>query len=390
MRVRLQRTRVGERRVRRRVTGALIVVVALLATACGGSSGHATGAPSHPPLPSDFLGIVTNDAFAAHAGAQAQILADERRTGVELVRETFDWAAIEPTPGRFDFSRYDAFMVACARAGLRVLPIVFGRPRFEPAQHPAGGQVSATTTFAPARLRDFAVFAAALARRYGPHGTFWRSHPTLAAQAIRSWQIWNEPNLPVYWGGRPDAAGYVAMLTAAARAIRVVDPGAEIVTAGIPDSSIGVPLNRYVRAMLAAGAARSADTLAINPYASSDSGVVAATEAVRQLLDEDGHAATRIWVTEIGWASGGPGSSFTVGAVAQARFVLGALTTLGRLAPTLRLRGVVYFDWRDAPPYPGGINFWGLHTGLVSENGIGKAALSAFYQAAGVLGALPR
>ena len=49
----------------------------------------------------------------------------------------------------------------------------------------------------------------------------------------------------------------------------------------------------------------------------------------------------------------------------------------------------MYFAWRDAPPYAGGTDFWGLHTGLLAQDGSGKPALSAYYQAAGVLGTLP-
>ncbi len=280
-------------------------------------------------------------------------------------------------------------MAATARAGLQVLPIVFGRPAFEPGLTPAGATVTATTTLPPARLADFGAFAATLARRYGPGGSFWREHPGLPAHPIRSWQIWNEPNLPVYWGGRPDAAGYVAMLAAARRAIRAVDPGAEIVTAGIPDSKLGVPLATYVAELLADGARGTFDTLAINPYAVSSLGVVAAVGRARQLLDAAGLTQTPIWLTEIGWASDGPPSSFTVGPARQARYVLGALTSLGREASSLHIRGVVYFDWRDAPPYAGGVDFWGLHTGLLTITGAAKPALSAYYQAAGVLGTLP-
>lgn len=363
-----------------------MILLALAAGGCGASSPHVSATVG---LPSDFLGIVSNDAFAAAGVQQAQILAAERRTGVELLRQTFDWSTIEPTRGHFDFATYDAFMAASAKAGLQVLPIVFGRPRYEPAQRFAGTHLTATTTSPPARLADFAAFAAALARRYGPGGTFWRRHPSLADHAIRSWQIWNEPNLPVYWGGKPSAAGYVAMLAASARALRSVDPRAEIVTAGIPDSSLGISLPDYVRELVAAGARGSFDTLAINPYAASEAGVLAATAQIRRELDAAGMARTPIWLTEIGWASGGPPSSFTVGASLQARFVLGTITALARNARTENIRGVVYFDWRDAPPYAGGQDFWGLHTGLLARDGAGKLALSAYYQAAGVLGALP-
>jgi hypothetical protein len=89
------------------------------------------------------------------------------------------------------------------------------------------------------------------------------------------------------------------MLGAAARAIRAVDRGAEIVTARVPDSTLGVALERYVRETLVAGARGDFDPLAINPYATSDLGVLAATGVVRRLLNGAGLGTTPIWLTAI-------------------------------------------------------------------------------------------
>lgn len=367
---------------------AALALAVLALAGCGG--GASTPQPKRAnSLPADFLGMVSDDAFAAGPLARAQILAAERRTGVELLRRTFDWASIEPRRGVFEFARYDAYLAATSRAGIQVLPVLFGRPSWEPPQRAAGARLTPTTTSPPARVADFAAFAAALAHRYAPGGVFWHAHPALAAHAIRSWQIWNEPNLPVYWGGRPNSRQYAALLAAAARAIRGVAPRAEIVTAGIPDSTLGIGLDRYVRELLGAGADASFDTLAIDPYARSDLGVIAATAQARVLLDAAGLRRTPIWLTEVGWASGGPASSFTVGPHLQARYALAAITSLARRAAALNIRGIVYFDWRDAPPYAGGTDFWGLHTGLEARSGAGKPALSTYYQAAGVIGALP-
>src|SRR5258707_816180 len=73
------------------------------------------------------------------------------------------------------------------------------------------------------------------ARRYGPSGSFWAQNPQLPRHPITAWQIWNEPNLPVYWRPRPSAAAYVQMLRLASQRIKAVDPSAEIVTAGLPN-----------------------------------------------------------------------------------------------------------------------------------------------------------
>ena len=44
----------------------------------------------------------------------------------------------------------------------------------------------------------------------------------------------------------------------------------------------------------------------------------------------------------------------------------------------LKLRGAVYYAWRDQRVYAGGKHFWGLHTGLHRVNGRPKPAFRAF------------
>ena len=58
----------------------------------------------------------------------------------------------------------------------------------------------------------------------------------------------------MYSGGQPSASGYVAMLRAVGPAIKAVDPNAEIVTAGLPDSRLSKPnLFKYIQQMYSAG-----------------------------------------------------------------------------------------------------------------------------------------
>jgi hypothetical protein len=57
-----------------------------------------------------------------------------------------------------------------------------------------------------------------------------------------------------------------------------------------------------------------------------------------------------------------------------------------KLRRKLRLRGVVYYSWRDAHPYPPLYkDMWGLHTGLLDVNGNPKPAFGAFCQAVAAL-----
>ena len=196
---------------------------------------------------------------------------------------------------------------------------------------------------------------------------------------IHSWQIWNEPSLPAYWPTGPDPAAYTRLLSVVGSAIKRKDPTAEIVSAGIPQSRLGMPFAEFLNGMYAAGARGAFDTLAIHPYAKDDAGVAAAVRSAREIMDANGDRSAPIWVTEVGWASAGPASQFTVGARGQAQRIRSTLTSLVDIRSQEHLRGVVYFGWRDGAPYaPLFKDFWGLHTGLLTIHGTAKPALGAF------------
>ena len=105
------------------------------------------------------------------------------------------------------------------------------------------------------------------------------------------------------------------MLKTVGRAIKEVEPGAEIVTAGLPPSKLrdAVPLDRYLKQIYAAGAARYFDTLAINAYAKDAEELETLLAQVRKLMDSRGDRRAKIWITEIGWGDKGPRHRFVVG-----------------------------------------------------------------------------
>jgi hypothetical protein len=360
----------------------LLVVLAVgaaavaLAVALVGGSDTASRRPSGPPH--GFLGLMSPGLVAESPPQLDRTLAQAAGLHAGLIRQTFDWAAIETAPGRYDFRRYDALMTAAARHRLQVLPVLFNPPGFHSSGPP---RPSRRGTFPPRHPRDLGVFAAVVARRYGPGGAFWRAHPSLPADPIRAWQVWNEPSLPVYWPTGPSPKAYARLLAATARAIRVVDPAATIVCAGLPQTRIGVPFARFAEGLYRAGAARSFDVLAIHPYARDAAGVLAAVAEARALMDRHGDRSP-IWVTEVGWASAGPPSDFTVGARGQAQRVQTTMLALAADRRRLGLRGIVYFGLRDSALYPGGHDFWGLHTGLVTLQGRAKPAFAAYRNAA--------
>ena len=148
-------------------------------------------------------------------------------------------------------------------------------------------------------------------------------------------------------------------------------------TSSLSESSQGIPFEDFVSGMFEAGADESLDVFALHAFARDASGSVAAAETTRSLLTEL-HSRVPIWITEIGWASGGPASPFTSDEQGQATRIRAALGALVRRRAELGLLGVIYFNWRDAPVYEGGQDFFGLHTGLVGAEGNPKPALDAY------------
>jgi hypothetical protein len=348
-----------------RISRALALVV-VLGASCGAGAAHAV------PAPNVFFGL---DYRPAQPAPQPEVAA----LGIGVTRQVFDWGGIEAAPGRYRFSYYDDYVLTMARQGITVLPVLLGTPRYRssaPRRHARRG------FWPPRHPRDLGAFAALLVRRYGPDGVLWREHPEVAPVPVRAWQVWNEPNLPVYWPSGPSPRGYTRLLEAVGRAIHRADPGATVVSAGIPQSRLGMPLLAFVRGMYRAGARGSFDQLGVSAYGRSAGSILWRLGTVRAVMNARHDRRTGIWVTEFGWATDGPRTPFTSTAGGQAKLIGSLLRGAARRRAALGLHGLIYYTWADQRPSSPGADFWGLHTGLVDADGVPKPGYFAFRDSA--------
>lgn len=329
--------------------------------------------------PQRFVGVMDNEAIArqGYFNCTLGILAHD---GIGYYRTPIIWQYVEEQPGVYNFSSYDPFMALMARHHIRWLPILLAAPSFDTS---APSQGALPGYYAPDNTADFAQFARAAAQRYGPGGTFWRENPKLPRDPITTWQIWNEPNLPVYWRPQPDASAYTSLLRAGTQAIRGVDPGADVLTAGMAFSAEGIPALTYYSEMYRAGARGAFTSAALNPYAPTVKSVEQRIESVRKLMNRNGQSKTGIWITEFGWSSGGPASPYRArGPGDQARRTAQLLKWVIANRRRMRIGGAIYTLWRDERPPTPTEDYWGLHMGLLTVGAKAKPVLSVVINAA--------
>jgi Glycosyl hydrolase catalytic core len=330
-------------------------------------------APAAAGVPRNWIGVVADGPMtdpAADRAAEWTLLAD---SGAGSVRASFFWPLGQPTgSGTVDYTRYDAVVLAAARTGLGVMPVVQGTPGWAAAK--PGDPASP-----PRKDADFGRFLKALVRRYGPHGSLWTDHPEVSARPIRYWQIWNEPNIDRYWSRQPFAKSFVRLLRAARRALRAADPGARVVLPGLPNRSWAA-----LRSIYGAGGRRAFDVVALHPYTGKPRNVVKLVRFSRRVMARYGDRRKPVWVTELSWPAA-KGKTVTTGGFetddkGQARRLRKGLLLLAAARRTLRIGRVYWYTWLSAE---GGSSFgWSGLRRLRDGRIVSAPALKAFRRTA--------
>lgn len=322
-------------------------------------------------VPRSFFGVMSDGALFAPTVDLGSELALMRRSGVGSTRVAVQWRALQPQPGTLDLGAFDAFVLATARAGIRLLPVVLGTPPWA-ARNPSD------PASPPKDPRQYAAFLAALVQRYGPAGTLWSAHPEVRRVPIRQWQIWNEPDLGKYWAASNWAPGYVALLRAARAAIKAADRSAKVVLAGLTNRS-WVDLRR----VYAAGGGRLFDLAAVHPFSRRVRNVLKIVTLVRREMRRHGDARKPLVLSEVSWSSGRGHSTFNYGwetsEKGQALHLASALVRLAARRRADRIAGVYWYTWMS--PAIGGkdsFDYSGLRRLDAAGHPVTKPALAAF------------
>jgi hypothetical protein len=272
---------------RLKLPAACLVTLLVLAMWAGPAAAKATSARA----PKGFFGVMVNgvlDEPTVDLGAESTRMA---RDGVQSERFEIAWDLVEPQRGQYDFAAIDRKVAAAAANGIDMLALVNRSPSWA-ARTPG-------SPFSPPRSNaDYAAFLRTLIARYGPRGSFWAANPALPRRPVRNWEIWNEPNLGVYFAQQPFAKPYARLLNAAYRAVKRADRGARVVMAGMANYSW-----RDLAKLYRAGIPLHFDVAAVHPFSGRPSNSVKITRLNREVLDRHGDRRKPIWLTELTWSS---------------------------------------------------------------------------------------
>jgi hypothetical protein len=209
------------------------------------------------------------------------------KTGATWFRVLIPWTQIETAKGQYNWGQTDLVIKAALARNLKVLGVIAYTPEW--AKAPG-------TTFStpPDNAADYANFAATVAQRYGSVG-------------VSNWELWNEPNLPIFFGfSAHNAPKYAELVKAAYPAIKTVQPNSTVILAGLSRLPGEESPPAFLTQLYAAGVKGSFDAAAAHPYV-HPGGLAADTDngwsdipAMHDVMVGNGDGGKKIWMTEMG------------------------------------------------------------------------------------------
>ncbi len=273
------------------------------------------------------------------------------RLGVKWARVQTGWCRCETEPGRYDFAWLDSVVDNLLKRGVQPwFNLGYGNRLYSP-EAPDVSAVGFSPLGDAKREAAWVKFVEAMAGHF--------------AGRVKHWEIWNEPNITVFWKPhKPDARQYVRLVAMTAPAIRSKVDGAFLIGGALA----GMPRD-YLEACMTAGMGKLVDAVSYHPYRPTpEHNYEKDVAAFREILSR--HAPhLKLWQGENG-APSGPGSAGALGdkpwnESRQARWVLRRIMIDLKLGVDLtsyfHTVDLVNYNWGSGPS--GKANIKGLLRG---------------------------
>lgn len=333
-------------------------------------------------IPPGFIGISPQSAAKA---SDYKLMSEAKISSARLL---LYWSGVQSkSPYLADpaWKAFDHEIAIAAREEIRVMPTVYGTPRW------AAPEPNVLPVSNPLQRWGWASFLRAAAERYGRGGEFWEEHPELPYLPVKRWEIWNEQNI-VSFAVDPNPAKFAMLLRISGRVLERTDPGAEVIVGGFFGRPLQIPPNVAISDFLtriyrAGNVKRWFDGVGLHPYVADADAIGGQMRTLRRVMRAHGDAATPIYVTELGWGSAPGPTRWERGLVGQAAELDRALELISANRLRWRVRGVWWYTWSDE----GGSCSFCSSAGLLTADRKAKPAWYRFNEwTGGDAGSVPR
>ncbi|MGZ5435157.1 MAG: cellulase family glycosylhydrolase [Pyrinomonadaceae bacterium] len=301
-----------------RITSILLSLFVLL-SACTQRAAERCGEAWTPhALPQSFpTGSGVNIHYTDPEPGELKMIADG---GFRWVRMDFQWSLTERERGRYDFSPYERLLTALDEHRIRALFILdYGNPLYTADKAVRTEQAR----------KAFARWAVAAAKHFVGRGILW--------------ELFNEPNVPIFWPPKPNVNEYIAFAETVSRAWRAEVPNEKLIG---PATSLEF---EFLEPVFKAGLLEYWSAVSVHPYRQTNPEIVADEYCLlRETIARYRTASTS---REIPIISGEWGySSVWRGMNEQIQGELLARQFLTNVANGIPLS--IWYDWRDDGPDP--------------------------------------
>lgn len=234
--------------------------------------------PPSQPIPASYFGLHIH--HAATTTPWPEVAFSEWRLWDAYVA----WPNLEPQRGQWHFEMLDRYVSLAEQHHVNLLLPLGLSPTWASARPAERSVYQPGNAAEPRNIEDWRKYVSMVASRYKGR--------------IHEYEIWNEPNLRLFWTG--DVNHLVELTREAAEIIREIDPHATIVS---PSATTANGLE-WLSEFLRQGGGQFVDVIGYHFYVmpQAPEAAVDLIRRVRQIMQENEVAEKPLWSTETGWA----------------------------------------------------------------------------------------
>lgn len=265
---------------------------------------------------------------------------DIRQMGIRWIRTDMIWGHVQAGgPTSFNWTKYDKYVEIAHNKGLKLLFILAYSVGWA-----NGGQGQMVP---PTNASDYANYCAAAVARYSPLG-------------VKHWEIWNEPNLPGFWNGAPNATEYGVLLSAAYDAIKAVDSFCTVLLAGMAstgDTGSNIAPETFMQTLYNNGLKDKFDIANYHPYGWN----LASMNRIFNTMSSNGDSAKKMWFTEYGNPTNGTAGQNFYSESLQSQLIIRACENICHSYLMDKVERMFIYAYKDyAPSQPDREGYFGV------------------------------